>query len=274
METVKHIRSLSEHGNAETAAPAVLRQPRPTNVLVVLPAYNEEQNIGPLLERIDEALTEERLAYSVVVVDDASVDHTLEVIDGYREHLPVTVFHHEVNQGLGGTIRDGLYLAAQTARDKDVVVTMDADETHTPGLIIRMVRMIREGHDVVIASRYRPGARVYGLSLFRRFLSYGASLLFRIVFPTSGVRDFTCGYRAYRGSVLRKAIATYGDNFVDSSGFQCMVDILLKLRRLDVIFGEVPLLLRYDLKLGKSKMNVTKTIRQSLALVVKRRFGR
>ena len=211
--------------------------------------------------------------YEVFVVDDGSRDGTLEIVEQYSKLVPLTVSQHEVNQGLGATIRDGLYLASSTASDNDVVITMDADETHTPGLIVRMVRMIREGHDVVIASRYCPGARVFGVSLVRRFLSYGASMLFRVVFPTSGVRDFTCGYRAYRVSVLRKALETYGDSFVDSGGFQCMVDILLKLRTMDVIFGEVPLLLRYDLKQGESKMRIAKTIRESLVLLIKRRFG-
>lgn len=258
-----------------SAAPPQRRRERTeAKVLVVLPAYNEEQNIGGLLDRIADALEEARLPYEVIIVDDGSRDRTAEIIERYREQMPVNLYRHEVNQGLGATIRDGLYIASKTAADNDVVITMDADETHTPGLILRMVHMIREGHDVVIASRYQPGARVMGVSLFRRFLSFGASMLFRVVFHTSGVRDFTCGFRAYRGSVLHQAIATYGDEFVESSGFQCMVDILLKLRGLKVIFGEVPMILRYDLKQGQSKMRILQTIRNSLVLLVRRRFGR
>ena len=137
----------------------------------------------------------------------------------------------------------------------------------------RMVRMIQEGHDVVIASRYQPGSRVYGLSLQRRFISYAASWLFRIVFPTQGVRDYTCGFRAYRGPVLAAAIAKHGDKIVEVEGFQCMVDFLLKLRKMNVIFGEAPMLLRYDLKLGDSKMRVVRTMRQTLLLMLKRRFN-
>jgi len=256
------------------AAPDGRRQRKQTKVIIVLPAYNEERNIGGLLDRMIDALEDEQLLYEVIIVDDGSSDRTSGVIERYHEHLPVTLYRHEVNQGLGATIRDGLYLASKAAGDNDIVITMDADETHTPGLILRMVRMVREGCDVVIASRYQPGARVVGVSLFRRFLSFGASMLFRIFFATSGVRDFTCGYRAYRGSVLHQAIATYGDQFVEASGFQCMVDILLKLRQLDVVFGEVPLILRYDLKQGRSKMLIVRTIRDSLDLLVRRRFGR
>lgn len=256
------------------ATPDGRRQRKQTKVIIVLPAYNEERNIGRLLDRMIDALEEEHLLYEIVVVDDGSSDGTVGVIERYHAHLPVTLYRHDVNQGLGAAIRDGLFLASKAASDDDTVITMDADETHTPGLILRMVRMVREGCDVVIASRYQPGARVVGVSLFRRSLSLGASTLFRIFFPTSGVRDFTCGYRAYRGSVLHQAISTYGEEFVETSGFQCMVDILLKLRKLDVVFGEVPLILRYDLKQGRSKMRILRTIRDSLELLVRRRLGR
>jgi dolichol-phosphate mannosyltransferase len=260
---------LSMRPASETAEAPVRR----SKVLVVLPAYNEEANIGALLDRIDEAMMEAGLDYQVIVVDDGSRDRTCEVLSEYSKRLPLTVSSHQVNQGLGITIRDGLLLAAQVAGKNDIVITMDADETHTPGLILRMVRMVREGHDVVIASRYQPGARVYGVSLFRRFISYAASWVFRILFPTQGVKDFTCGYRAYRGSVLTNAVSRYGSQFVEADGFQCMVDILLKLRKLDVIFGEAPMILRYDLKRGASKMRVARTMRQTLSLVLRRRLG-
>ena len=188
-------------------------------VIVVLPAYNEEQHIASLIEKIDQALSRQSLTYHVLVVDDGSLDRTVHAAESYQKQLPVTVYSHEFNQGLGRTIRDGLRIAAEMASANDTVVTMDADETHIPGLIPRMLQSINEGRDVVIPSRYQSGACVVGVSFLRRTLSFGASLLFRIVFPTSGVRDFTCGFRAYRGDVLRRAITTYGDQFVESDGF-------------------------------------------------------
>lgn len=246
------------------------RRPR---VFVVLPAYNEEANIGSLLDRLDESMENSFLLYETIVVDDGSRDGTLEILNRSAQKLPLTIVRHQENQGLGATIRDGILFAAQMGRDNDIVVTMDADESHTPGLILRMVRMVQEGHDVVIASRYQPGARTFGVPLSRRFLSYGASCLFRLLFPTRGVRDFTCGYRAYRVGIVKEALATYGPRFITTAGFQSMVDILLKLRRMPVIFGEVPLILRYDLKDGASKMRVTRTAVQTLQLILRRRLG-
>jgi dolichol-phosphate mannosyltransferase len=210
----------------------------------------------------------------VILVDDGSCDGTERLAQERAERIPMLVKRHEVNQGLGATIRDGLFAAAGRAEEGDVVVTMDADDTHTPGLIRRMVRMIDEGHDVVIASRYQPGARSLGVPLVRRFLSAGASLLFRMLLPIQGVRDFTCGYRAYRAEVIQDAMAEHGAAFVEQEGFQCMVDILLKLRRQPLIFGEVPLILRYDTKQSVSKMNVPRTVASTLALLLRARLGR
>ena len=243
-----------------------------TRVIVVLPVYNEEQHIGALLGQIDDALRREALPFEVIAVDDGSTDGTSAALQAHKERLPLTVYRHEINQGLGATIGDGLRMAAKVAASDDVVVTMDSDETHSPDLIARMARMIEEGSDVVIASRYQPGARVVGVSVLRRALSYGASILFRLAFPTRGVRDFTCGYRAYRGSVLERAITMFGEGFASTSGFECMVDILLTLRSMQVKFGEVPIVLRYDFKQGASKMRILRTVRRSLAVLVRHRF--
>jgi dolichol-phosphate mannosyltransferase len=250
------------------------REHRRSHIIVVLPAYNEEANIGTLLRRIFESLADEQLGFSIIVVNDGSSDRTQQILEGYAHDFPLTVHRHEQNQGLGATIRDGLREAARAASERDIIITMDADESHTPGLMIRMIRMIREGYDVVIASRYQRGSRIYGLSFNRRVMSRLASLLMRILFPTPGVSDYTCGYRAYRAEALQQAYAQYGESLVNQTGFQCMVDILLKLRRLPLIFGEVPMILRYDLKRGQSKMRVMKTSADTLKLLWARKTGR
>jgi dolichol-phosphate mannosyltransferase len=244
-----------------------------SKIIIVLPAYNEEENLGTLLERIDEAMHDDGLAYRVVIVDDGSSDGTIQVAEKYAKYIPIWIERHNVNQGLGATIRDGLYVASAMCADRDIIVAMDADNTHTPGLIRSMTRLIQEGSDVVIASRYQHGSYIRGVPLHRQLLSLGARFLFQIVFPIHGVRDYTCGYRAYQGFVLREAFQKYGEQFINEEGFQCMVDILLKLRAMGVIFREVPLILRYDLKGGESKMKIAHTVFHTFALMLRHRFG-
>lgn len=240
---------------------------------VVLPAYNEEAAIGRVLDRIDAALGGAGIEHTVFVVDDGSADGTARVVEERAARRPsVCLQKHETNEGLGPTLRDGLLAAAVAAADQDVVVTLDADDTQPPELIPAMMQRIAAGADVVIASRYEPGARTFGVPLYRRALSRAASVVFRVVLPIEGVRDFTCGYRAYRASVLKAAIQGWGDRFVDQQGFQSMVDVLLKLRGRGLTFAEVPLVLRYDAKSGASKMKVAGTIGRTLLLLGRRRF--
>jgi len=240
---------------------------------VVLPAYNEAANVGAVLRSLEKAGKESGMRMHAIVVDDGSSDCTGQVVRGHNGELEITLIQHSSNLGLGAALRSGLLAAMDRAADEDVVVTMDADDTHTPAAIVAMVTRIDQGFDVLIASRYQKGALVVGVPLGRRFLSYTASLLFRIVFPIKGVRDFTCGYRAYRASVLRQALSRYRQEFVNQEGFQCMVDILLKLSRINLRFEEVPIVLRYDRKGGKSKMKVMRTIYMTLTLLLKRRLG-
>jgi dolichol-phosphate mannosyltransferase len=242
-------------------------------VWIVLPAFDEARSLRPLLDRIDESMTDEALRYQVLVVDDGSTDDTYRIAVDASTRLPLMVERHPTNQGLGATVRDGILAVCEKGGERDILITLDADNTHTPGLIARMVRMIREGHHVVIASRYRPGSRVRGVPFSRRILSRGASLLMRILFPIRGVRDYTCGFRAYDLGALKAVVEKSGPGFFDQDGFQVMVDILLKLRREpDLIFGEVPLILRYDQKEGESKMDIAATVKKTLRLIVRQRI--
>lgn len=236
-------------------------------IAVVLPAFNEEKNLPGLFVRIQAAMTGAGLEYGIVLVDDGSTDGTRLVAEDWAARIPIRIYRHARNQGLGAALRDGLNAACDGPWS--IVVTMDADETHGPELIPAMVRLMAQGKDVVIASRYEPGARVEGLSAFRRLLSALASLLFRTLFPTAGVRDYTCGFRAYRAEALQTAMKACGGDLVTEQGFQCMAGILLKLRRLGLAFAEVPMVLRYDLKQSASKIKIVKTAGATLGMMAR-----
>jgi dolichol-phosphate mannosyltransferase len=237
-------------------------------VYLVLPAYNEEASLPALLQRAKAALgSRQDLAYRVVVVNDGSTDRTLEVARTHAEQMPLTIVDHGRNRGLGEAIRSGLTKAVALSRPGDVIVTMDADNTHPPDLIPLMMAKIQNGYELVVASRYVDGAQQVGLQAHRKLLSRGAGLLMKTLFPIPGVRDYSCGFRAYSAAILSRAVAVYGDAFVEEQGFSCFVDILLKLRRLNVRACEVPLVLRYDFKEGASKMRIGRTIRRYIRLM-------
>ena len=249
---------------------------------IVLPAYDEEENIRPLVEEIGANLAEllPQVQSEVVIVNDGSSDDTAGQVKSLQARLPtpnlkITLIDHPQNRGLAEALKTGLLYCCDSAGPRDIILTMDSDNSHTPGLIPQMARTLREGYDVVIASRYEPKARVLGLSRKRLLLSFVASGLFRVLFPIRGVRDYTCGFRAYRASVLQEVMRE-NPRFISETGFSVMVDVLLKLRlrQPSLLFTEVPLLLRYDKKLGASKMNIRKTVRETLSLICRRLAGR
>ena len=259
-------------------APGDVSQSTSRTVRVALPAFNEEEAIEPLITSLHETLSEIGAQYEIVVVDDGSTDDTAAIVSRLSFSLPVRLVAHKVNQGLAGALRTGLSDAVAHSSPGDIVITLDADNTQPPGLIPRMLGMVREGHDVVIASRFQPGARVVGVPFDRVLLSIAARFMFRLAFPITGVRDYTCGFRAYRTEALAATMAQYGENFVSEKGFSCMVDVLLKMRKTKlggskIVMGEAPMILRYDQKGGASKMQVLRTIGQTLSLIVRRWFG-
>ena len=237
-------------------------------IRIVLPAYNEADSLVKLLPQLTESLKRERLSYIVYVVDDGSSDATAKVVKKYAlVDKRVRLIKHLTNMGLAEAINSGFKEALKNSHESDVLITMDADNTHLPGLIMRMVRLVFEGHDIVISSRFVSGSRVKGVPLDRLFLSKAGSIVFRLLFPIKGVKDYTSGYRSYRVGIIKQASEFYKSGFISEEGFTCMVDILLKLRRFDPLCSEVPMILRYDQKIGKSKMNVPLTIEQSLNLI-------
>ncbi len=242
-------------------------------VLLALPAYNEEEGLPLLLESFRAEMERCGYAARAVIVDDGSEDGTREVIGEWSARLPIELVRHATNRGLGETIRDALRRAGELAGPDDVIVTMDADNTHSPALIPQMLERIGRGSDVVIASRYRRGSRVVGLSAFRHLMCYGARALFQITLPIRGVRDYTCGFRAYRAGVIREGFEQFGDSLVTERSFACMAEILLKLSRMRLSFAEVPMVLRYDRKHGASKMNVRHTVFKTLGLMVQLRIA-
>lgn len=240
-------------------------------ITLVLPAYNEADGITQLLHRARLAGQEMPHGFRVIVVDDGSRDGTPDLVRSFSG-LDCTLIQHETNLGLSAAMRSGLQAAAEMSERDDIIVTMDADDTHPPAFIKHMADRICQGYDIVVASRYQSGARVVGVSAFRQRLSDGASLLFRLLFPIKGLRDYTCGFRAYRAGLMQDGFNFFGSSFIDQPGFSCMADLLLKLSVFDPLVTEIPFLLRYDRKQGASKMQVRRTVMETIRLMLKRRF--
>ncbi len=264
---------LSQEDRALESSSAVTLTRNKKFVRVALPAYNEAAALPLLIPRIAQALDDVPVSYDILVVNDCSNDETVEVVKELAKLYSVSLISHSTNKGLGGAIMTCITKATDGLLDDDIIVTMDADNSHPPQLIARMIPMIDEGRDIVVASRYRDGSQVVGLVWYREYLSIFSSWLMRFVFGIPGVRDYTCGYRAYRVGVIREALKKFDGSLVKESGFAAMAELLLNFGSLKAVIGEVPLVLRYDQKEGVSKMKLLQTVRRSLAMIVRHRFS-
>ena len=211
--------------------------------LVVVPTYNERDNL-PLL--VDGLMRHPHVR--LLVVDDASPDGTGELAEALaREHRGrINVLHRTANRGLGRSYIDGLKLAVR--EPVDVICQMDADLSHDPAQLRRLIEGTSRG-DVVIGSRYVPGGTIVNWPTRRRLLSRFANTYIRMV-TRLDAHDCTSGYRCWR----REALAALPlDRFI-SDGYSFLVEMLFVAARRGFRIAEVPITF-VERRLGESKLS-------------------
>lgn len=230
-------------------------------VAVVLPTYNEAENIERLLRELRSLLPEARL----MVVDDASPDGTGRLAENCAAELgSIDVVHREKKDGLGNAYRFGFRRVIEEGFD--VVVTMDSDFSHDPATIPRMLDAIERGADLVVGSRYVPGGGTQDWPLHRRLLSRWGNVYTGWILDI-GVRDCTSGFRAYRTS----ALAAIQPDTTRADGYAFLTELVVRLSRRGADVVEVPIVF-VDRRFGTSKMS-TRIIVESMLLVTRWGLG-
>jgi len=213
---------------------------REIELTVIVPTYNERDNIPILLERIDKALSSHGIKYEVIVVDDNSPDGTADVAEKLSSKYPVRVLRRPGKLGLSSAVLDGIKLAKSK-----VIAVMDADLQHPPEVLSELYTRIKNGCEIVIASRYVKGGSTKGWSLLRKLISKIAIVIAHILIPKSrAVKDIMSGYFMLRKDVI-------SDVTLNPRGFKILLEIIAKAKYSNVC--EVPY--TFDTrKYGKSKL--------------------
>lgn len=238
-------------------------------VYVLLPAYNEEKSLDYLLPKID-GFFKEKMEYHLIICNDGSTDNTAKKLEKFAKDLPITIITHRINRGLGETSRDLFEKAAEISNSEDIIIRMDCDDTHEPEFIAGLLEKIDEGYDVVIASRFIEGGGQEGLDSYRATISKLANLFMKFFFPIEGLREYSSGFRAYRAKVIKHAIKTFGNDFIQLKGlgFTATLEKIVKLKIIGAKFAESPFVLRYQQKRSESKMVSSITTFGYITLVV------
>jgi dolichol-phosphate mannosyltransferase len=241
----------------DPSSPRLRAVPAPTATLVVLPTYDERDNIESVLRRVRAAVPHAH----VLVVDDASPDGTGDLADAVARDLGgISVLRRPAPTGLGSAYRDGFRWGLE--RGYDVLVEMDADLSHDPAVLPVLLRTIDDGADLVIGSRYVPGGASADWSYGRRAISRIGCRYAQLMLglPT---RDATSGYRAYRAAALRSVDL----DTVRANGYGFQVEMAYRVLRVGGAIEEIPIEFR-DRTAGTSKMSL-KIVVEALVLVTR-----
>ncbi|MEB3021940.1 polyprenol monophosphomannose synthase [[Mycobacterium] crassicus] len=232
------------------------------HTLVVIPTYNELENLPIILSRVQQA----RPDVHILVVDDGSPDGTGKLADERAAADPerIHVMHRTAKAGLGAAYLAGF--AWGLAREYEVIVEMDADGSHAPEQLYRLLDAIDSGADVAIGSRYVDGGAVRNWPVRRLVLSKAANTYARLLLGV-GIHDITAGYRAYRREVLEKI----GLDAVDSKGYCFQVDLTWRAVNNGFTITEVPITFT-ERELGVSKMSGS-NIREAMVKVARWGIG-
>jgi dolichol-phosphate mannosyltransferase len=210
-------------------------------VTVVIPTFNERENLSDIAAAVTAH------GYHLLVVDDSSPDGTGELADQIATDDPlVDVIHRPEKQGLGPAYATGFDHALETGAE--VIVEMDADFSHDPADLPRLVAAVDGGADIAIGSRYVSGGSTPDWPLPRKIISRGGNLYARLMLGLP-VKDATAGFRAFRAGVL--ATLPYQD--AEASGYGFQVEMALRAHQQGLAIVEVPISFR-DRTRGTSKM--------------------
>lgn len=218
----------------------------PFRVLVIIPTYNEAENITTIVSRLHAAQPHAH----VLVVDDNSPDGTGDIADRLAaadEQDRIHVMHRTQKNGLGGAYIAGFHWGLDNGYE--VLVEMDADGSHAPEQLHRLLDAIAAGADLVCGSRYVPGGSTVNWPKRREVLSRGGNLYSRLALG-SDLRDITGGYRAFR----RKVLETIDIDTVESQGYCFQVDLAWRTVRAGFDVREVPITF-VERQVGESKMS-------------------
>jgi dolichol-phosphate mannosyltransferase len=212
--------------------------------MLIIPTYNERENIAPLVTRIRQALEKEPIFF----VDDNSPDHTAdEIRNMQRSDSQIHLMARPAKGGYGSACRDAMKMILRENL-ADYIIQSDADLSHPPELLPRMIDLLNM-HPVVIGSRYVAGAGTQGWSIPRRLLSFGANLYARALTGVP-VHDMTAGFVGYQANILRRI--NLGD--IRSEGYAFLMEMKFSLHRQGVEFVEFPIVFS-ERESGSSKFS-------------------
>lgn len=226
-------------------------------IIIVIPTYNEAENIEKLIGLISKnTCAIPNTLFEILVVDDNSPDNTAVIVRDIQTTYPnLHILCRNGKKGIGSAYIDGINHVLNKL-DADILFQMDADFSHNPKYIPSMIKELEDGHDIVIGSRYISGSQLSkSWPLIRLINSKICNMTARRILGINKIKDCTGGFRAIKTEILRKVNL----NEINADSYSFQIIFLYKLQLAGAKIKEIPILFNNRLK-GKSKMNIVDTI--------------
>ena len=225
-------------------------------ISVIIPTYNERENIETLLKILTAAFK----FSEIIIVDDGSTDGTIDIIKKFKLSNPnIMLIERGSKKGLGSALREGFLLSTS-----NYIITIDADLSHNPYEIPRFLSKIGEAH-IIVGSRHLKNSKIKGWNAYRYFIHAIANLLGRILLMIK-CSDITSGFRLYKKDSILNII-----KYTKSKGFSFQIEVLYIAKKLNYKICEVPITF-INRKKGKSKFNLREMLEylKTIFLLIKR----
>lgn len=224
-------------------------------IAIIIPTYNERDNIEEIIESIENSLNQTAFEFHIIVVDDNSSDGTARICENLSGVFGnIAMINRQGKLGLGSAYIEGITFALKNVKPS-VIVSMDADGSHSPKYLLPMInQIISNNYDVVVGSRKISGGGVEGWGWYRKNVSSIASTIARNLCGLT-IKDVTSGYRAYSAEKISLVIGR-----LKSKNFEFQVEVLYQLKLVGGRMGEHPIIFPNRTK-GKSKLTKKQVFR-------------
>lgn len=239
-------------------------------IKIIIPVYNESKNLSSFLQLTNIFLKKYR--HRFYIINDGSTDNTQKIIKKISRTYPIKLLTHKINKGVAEAFKTGLTEVSKNAHDKDIVIIMEGDGTSNPQHIPLMIKKIKNGTDIVIASRYKKGGKYKNFPFKRLIFSKAANLIFQLLF-SSKVKDYTIFYRAYSINIIKKSLNGFAEDLITTKYFAANTEMLTKMMKLTSKIEEIPFIYDYSKKRGKSGLKIAKNLNQYIKFIFANLFN-
>ncbi|MCW3981443.1 MAG: polyprenol monophosphomannose synthase [Candidatus Bathyarchaeota archaeon] len=240
------IPSKSDKPSSPSYSTGVVADKKPS-VAIILPTYCEAGNIGNLIREIKDLMQDSL----ILVIDDSSNDGTASIVESLQtEYSNILCFKRPSKLGLGTAITDGFNVVLSLRNPPDYIITMDADYSHNPQALPKLLDSARRGYDLVIGSRYITDGRIVGWHAMRRLISRVANFLASTMVAMK-IRDCTSGYRCYSRRYIQNVIS-----YLHSQTYEIQIETVKQAWMKNFQIKEIPITFE-NRKKGKSKLTKT-----------------